>query len=199
MSRTIERLAAAVTGPRGRRLVIGVWLLLGLAGFFAHSHLGDVTAAGQTSYLPSNSESTRVVDVLQRNYRGGNDIPVLIVFDRKGGLTEGDLNAIGKLGSGLERLGLTGATPVFAPYSGDTDRPLGRVATIAKGVGPISRDGEAALVALAIDADDRGAVVGGVRKIRAYLAEHRRAGLRSYVTGPGGIAADLEQPASSTC
>jgi RND superfamily putative drug exporter len=69
------------------------------------------------------------------------------------------------------------------------------VATVAQGVGPISRDGEAALVALAIDADDRGAVVGGVEKIRRYLRAHRVAGLHSFVTGPGGIAADLERVA----
>ncbi len=195
MSRTIQRSVAAVTGPRGRRLTIAAWALLGLAGLFAHARIGGVTAAGQTSFLPSNSESTRVVDALQRNYKGGNDVPVLIVFDRRGGLTAADLNAIGRLGSGLERLGLRGATPVFAPYSGDTGRPLGKVATIADGVGPISRDGEAALVALALNAGDRGAVVAGVGQIRSYLAAHRRPGLQSYVTGPGGIAADLEQVA----
>jgi RND superfamily putative drug exporter len=191
----LKAVATAVTGPRGRWLAVATWILLGVAGFFGHAHLGDVTAAGQSSYLPANAESTRVVDVLQRSYKGGNDVPVLIVFDREGGLTKADFDAIGGLGSGLERLGLTGATPVFAPYSGDTDSPLGRVARIAHGVGPISRDGEAALVALAIDTDDRGAVVAGVAKIRRYLDAHRPPGLHSYVTGPGGIAADLEHVA----
>ncbi len=186
-----QRSVAAVTGPRGRWAALVAWVALGLAGYFAHAHLGDVTAAGQSSFLPSNSESTRVVDALQRNYRGGDDVPVLIVFDRRGGLSEADLNTIGGLGNGLERIGLTGATPVFAPYSGATDQPLGRLATVAQGVGPVSRDGEAALVALALNANDRGAVIGGVRKIRAYLARHRTPGLRSYVTGPAGIAADL--------
>jgi RND superfamily putative drug exporter len=195
VSGPINRLAVAVTGRRGRWLTLAIWALFAAAGLFGHAHLGDVTAAGQSSYLPSNAESTRVVDVLQRSYRGGNDIPVLIVFDRDGGLTQADLDAIGRLGDGLERLGLTGATPVFAPYSGDTDSPLGGVAKIAHGVGPISRDGEAALVALAIDTDDRGAVVAGVGRIRRYLDAHRPPGLRSYVTGPGGIAADLEHVA----
>ena len=193
MSRTIKRLVAAVTGPRGRWLAIAIWIPLGLAGYFGHARLSDVTAAGQSSFLPSNSESTRVVDALQKGYGGGDDIPVLIVFDREGGLTEADLDAIGRLGSGLERLGLAGATPVFAPYSTDTDGPLSEVATITRGVGPVSRDGEAALVGLAIDAADRGALTGGVAKIRRYLAEHQRPGLRSYVTGPGGAAADLER------
>src|SRR5262249_46010436 len=87
------------------------------------------------------------------------------------------------------------ATPVFAPFSKQARQPLGEVTRVARGVGPISRDGEAALVALAIDSEDRGAIVHGVEKIRAYLAAHRHPGLQSYVTGPGGVAADLAQVA----
>ncbi len=191
----IERLAAAVTGPRGRWVTVAVWVLLGIAGFIGRTHIGEATAAGQSSYLPANAESTRVVGVLQRDFKGGNDVPVLLVFERNGGLTGADLDAIGRLGEGLDRLGLTGASPVFAPFSGQAKQPLGDVARIAHGIGPVSRDGEAALVALAIDSSDRGAVVDGVGKIRAYLAAHRYPGLRSYVTGPGGIAADLERVA----
>jgi RND superfamily putative drug exporter len=190
-----QRLAAAITGPRGRWLTLGVWLLLGVAGLFGRTHIGEVTAAGQSSYLPAHAESTRAVNVLQRDFKGGNDVPVLVVFEHNGGLSGADLDAIGKLGEGLEHLGLAGATPVFAPFSGQAKQPLGDVARIAHGVGPVSRDGEAALVALAIDSGDRGAVVEGVGRIRAYLAAHRHPGLRSYVTGPGGIAADLEQVA----
>ena len=69
------------------------------------------------------------------------------------------------------------------------------MAKIAHGVGPISRDGEAALVG------------AGDRRRRPRRRRRRRrkdpqlprrappAGLHSYVTGPGGIAADLEQVA----
>ncbi len=191
----VAHLAAAVTGPRGRWVTVGVWVVLGLAGLLGRVHIGDVTAAGQSSFLPENAESTQVLDVLQSDFKGGDDVPVLVVFERNGGLTAGDLNAIGRLGDGLEKLGLAGATPVFAPFSDQARRPLGAVARIARGIGPISRDGEAALVALAIDANERSAVVGGVAKIRAYLAKHRHLGLHSYVTGPGGIAADLEHVA----
>jgi RND superfamily putative drug exporter len=137
-----------VTGPRGRWITVGVWILLGVAGFAGRTHIGEVTAAGQSSYLPAKAESTRVVSVLQRDFKGGDDVPLLLVFDRNGGLTGADLNAIGRLGEGLERLGLAGGTPVFAPFSGQARQPLGDVARIAHGIGPISRDGEAALVAL---------------------------------------------------
>jgi len=176
-------------------VTVGVWLALALAGLLARMHIGDVTAAGQSSFLPADAQSTRALDALQRNFKGGDDVPVLVVFDRPGGLTGADLDAIGKLGEGLEGLGLAGATPVFAPFSGAARGPLGDVARIAHGVGPVSRDGEAALVGLGIDAGERSAIVDGVAKIRAYLASHGRPGLRSYVTGPGGTAADLEHVA----
>ncbi len=189
----IRRLAAAVTGRRGRWVVIAVWASLALLGALARPHIGEVTSAGQASFLPDDAESTRVVNELQHSYRGGDDVPVIVVFERKGGLTRGDLNAIGRLGEGLDRLGIVGATPVFDPISSRFRRPLGDIATIAHGIGPIAPDGEAALVGVAINSDDRGALVSGVHEIRSYLGQHRRAGLRSYVTGPGGIAADLEQ------
>ncbi|MFL5872633.1 MAG: MMPL family transporter [Solirubrobacterales bacterium] len=183
------------TGSRGRWLTVAVWLLIGAAGLLAHAHIGDVTAAGQSSFLPEDSESTRALDALQHASSGREDVPVVIVFERHGGLDRRDLDAIGKIGDGLGELGLTGATPIVDPFSGEHRNQLLQVARLAHGVGPISKDGEAALMVLAIDAEDRGAVVSGVGKIRRYLRAHQLPGVQAYVTGPGGIAADLEQVA----
>jgi RND superfamily putative drug exporter len=190
-----RRLADAVTGPRGRWLTIAAWLALGVAGFLGRTQIDDVTAAGESSFLPANSEATRALASLQHNFQGGEEVPVVLVFERSGGLTKADLNAIGRIGGGLDRLRITGATPVVDPFNGEYEGPLSAVARIAKGIGPISRDGEAALVVLALNAEDRGAIVDGVDDIRRYLEQHRRPGLETYVTGPGGIAADLEQVA----
>ena len=187
-----------ITGPRGRWLTVVAWLLLGAAGLFAHARIDDVTAAGQSSFLPADAESTRAVESLQHASGGSEEVPVVLVFERRGGLAKGDLRAIGRIGDGLGRLALAGATPVVDPFSGEERyrRNLATVARVANGVGPVSRDGEAALLFLAIDAQDRGAVAAGVGKIRAYLRAHPRPGLRAFVTGPGGIAADLEATAS---
>jgi putative drug exporter of the RND superfamily len=190
-----RRLAAAVTGPRGRWLTIGVWALIAVAGFVARSHINDVTAAGQSSFLPKNAESTRALSALEHSRKSGEEVPVVLVFERDGGLTDADLNAIGRIGAGLNELKIVGATPIVDPFSADTKAPLGEVARVAKGVGPLSRDGEAALVVLALNAAERGAIVEGVQTIRGYLEAHRVAGVSAYVTGPGGIAADLEQVA----
>jgi putative drug exporter of the RND superfamily len=180
------------TGSRGRWLAVAVWLLVGGAGLVAHAHIDDVTAAGQSSFLPADSESTRALGALQRVSNGGEDVPVVVVFERPGGLTRKDLKAIGRDGDGLGKLKLAGATPIVDPFSGDHRNQLTEVARLANGIGPVSRDGEAALLVLAIDAENRGAVVEGVEQIRRYLRAHERPGLRAYVTGPGGIAADLE-------
>ncbi|HEX5527711.1 MAG TPA: MMPL family transporter [Solirubrobacterales bacterium] len=187
-----------ITGPRGRWVAVAAWLALGAAGLLAHAHIDDVTAAGQSSFLPADSESTRAVDALQSASGGGEDVPAVIVFERRGGLTRADLRAIGRLGDGLDRLRLTGATPTIDPFSGAPRyrRDLRQVARLANGVGPISRDGEAALLFLAINAEDRGAIVAGVKQIRAYLDAHGRPGLRAFVTGPAGITTDLETVAS---
>ncbi|HVX34109.1 MAG TPA: MMPL family transporter, partial [Solirubrobacterales bacterium] len=88
-----------------------------------------------------------------------------------------------------------GATPIVDPFSAATGRPLGAIADYAHGIGPISRDGEAALLVLAINAADHGAIRRGVGRMREYLAAHAVPGLRAYVTGPAGIAADLDQVA----
>ena len=124
------------------------------------------------------------------------EVPAVIVFDREGGLTQRDLRAIGRLGVGLNRLEVTGATRAIDAFTADSSESLGDVAKNVRGVGPLSRDGEAALVVLAINAADPGAVKHGVAEIRAYLAGHPIPGVRAYVTGPAGIAADLDRLAA---
>jgi putative drug exporter of the RND superfamily len=243
----IAGLAAAVTGPRGRWVTIAVWVALGIGGYVGRSHIGEVTAAGQSSFLPKGAESIRAIEAIDGSggvtppagpaaeagagatetgtagtaapesaeggscttddcesnvpvtaatTHGAEEVPAVIVFDRDGGLTPHDLNAIGKIGRGLNGLGVVGATPIVAPFSAQSGHALAKVADYARGVGPISRDHEAALLVLALNAADHGAIRDGVSQIREYLDANPVPGLRAYVTGPAGIAADLDQVAS---
>ena len=68
-------------------MTIAVWVVLAGAGAVLHGHLGDVTAAGQSSFLPAHSQSTRVVSLLKSNFHGGENIPLFVLFDRPSGLT----------------------------------------------------------------------------------------------------------------
>ena len=201
----ISGLAAAVTGRRGRWLTIAIWLIVGLGGWLARSHIGGITAAGQASFLPRHSEATRAQEALQRGGGGGSggrgstaqEVPAVIVFDREGGLTQRDLRAIGRLGVGLNRLEVTGATPAIDAFTADSSESLGDVAKNVRGVGPLSRDGEAALVVLAINAGRPRRCQARRRPRSAPTSPHHPIpGVRAYVTGPAGIAADLDRVAA---
>ena len=184
-------LIRALTGPRARLVVIAAWIALAAGGYVLHERLPDVTAAGQSKLLPRSAESTRAAAAVQGSFSGGDDIPAIVVFSRSSGLTPADKAAIGRLGARLDARGLAGATPVLDPLTDSgAGSPLGKA-------GLVARDGSAALVALAIDADVRDAVKDDVREIRRLVAAGLPAGLEAHVAGVAGIAADLELEADA--
>jgi uncharacterized membrane protein YdfJ with MMPL/SSD domain len=96
-----------VTGRRGRWATISVWAALAAVGVVLHGHLDDVTSAGQSSFLPAHSQSTRVVHLLKTRLHGGENIPLFIVFERRRGLTRADRVTIGQsTGSRIPQDGL---------------------------------------------------------------------------------------------
>ncbi len=178
-----------VTGRRGRFVVILVWVVAAAVGLEGYRRLGDVTAAGQASFLPRKSQSTRTVATLGSRFAGGNDVPALVLFFRATGLTAADRAAIGRLGRQIDALRLRGATPAVDPFLQSGSRDLLGTA------GLISRDGTTALVPVGFDADVRGAVTQGVERVRALVRERAPPGLTVHVTGPAGVAVDLEHAA----
>ena len=190
MARLLARLVNAVTGPRGRWVTIAVWVVLAGAGVVLHGRLGDVTAAGQSSFLPAHSQSTQVASLLKSKFHGGENVPLFVLFDRPSGLTASDRVAIGRIGTRLQRLGLDGATPVFDPVT-TAGKDL-----LPRGLGLVSSDGQAAIIALGINAARRNAITDSVVRIHKLLRTATPAGLGAYITGPAGLAADLERIAA---
>ena len=186
VGRVFDHLSAAVTGRRGRLVTIVVWVVLGAGGFVLHGRLDQVTAAGQTSFLPAHSQSTRVVQLIKTGFHGGENIPLFVVFERRSGLTHADRVLIGQIGHRLGHLGLDGATPVF-----DSLTTTGR--ETVPGVGLVSPDRQAAIVALGIDASHRHAITNAVIRIRGLLHRLVPRGLSVHVTGPAGLATDLQK------
>ena len=177
-----------MTGPRGRWATIAVWAVLAAVGFVFHSHLNDVTSAGQTSFLPAHSQSTRVVQLIKTGFHGGENVPLFIVFERRSGLTSADRLAIGKIGHRLTHLRLDGATPVFDSVTTTGKETL-------PGIGLVSPDREAAIVALGIDAAHRNAVSHDVVAIRKLLGRSTPP-VQAHVTGPAGLVTDLQRIAA---
>lgn len=189
LARWSTSLAGFVTSRRGRLVVLAVWIPIAVVGLILHSRINDVTAAGQRSFLPSDSESTQVVEDLGSKFTGGDDIPALIVFERNGGLTRADRKAIARLGEKLTDLDLVGGSAVLDPLT-DSGKDL-----LPGGAGLVSSDGDAVIVALSIDANDRDAISDGVARIRSLLSANQIPGVQAHVTGPAGVAADLESVA----
>lgn len=184
-----ERVTAAVTSPRGRWLVVVVWAIAAAGCVVLHSRLGEVTAAGQSSFLPADSESTRAVKELGSGFGGGDNVPAFVVFAREGGLTAADRAAIARVRKKIDAAKLSGATPAIDPLSQRGARSfLGQAGLVAPG-------NRAAVVGLGIDADVRNAVTDDGERIRELIEDEARPGLAAHLTGPAGIAADFEQVA----
>src|SRR5215210_6999973 len=88
-----RQIAGSLTGRVTKWLVLVVWLLVvGAASMFA-SKLADVQNNEASSWLPSSAESTRAFEKLTP-FQDANAIPTLVVYERAGGLTAADLDAI---------------------------------------------------------------------------------------------------------
>jgi RND superfamily putative drug exporter len=183
------RVVQLATDRRGRWVVIALWLVAAVVGYAGHSRLGHVTQGGQAAYLPKHSESTRSVDAMGKDFKGSDDVPAYVVFERDGGLTAADRAAIGRIGAAIDARGLRGATPAVDPFLGSgTANPLGRV-------GLIARDGEAALLPIGFNQGVKGSLTPGVEQVRDVLRANRVPGLSAHVTGPAGTAVDFEHAA----
>ena len=123
------------------------------------------------------------------------EVPAVIVFDREGGLTPDDLNAIGPSAAAS-----TGsASP--ARRRSSTPSPPRRASCSATSPTTPTASARSPRTAKrrsssSPNAADHGAISNGVDQMREYLAAHPVPGLHAYVTGPAGIAADLDKVAN---
>jgi RND superfamily putative drug exporter len=156
----------------GRALLLAAvavltWLVVGaVAGPFAGS-LAEVQKNDNASFLPDDAESTRAL-ALERGFEDTDALPTLVVYEREGGLTPQDRAAIE---ADVQR---------FAQVEGLLAPPSPPVP---------SEDGEAAQVVLLLDGTDIEALPAAVEEIRGVLDEP--GGPEAYVTGVGGLSADL--------
>src|SRR4051794_12565447 len=86
----LSALARFVTGRRTKWAVVAAWIVLAVVFAPLGSKLADKTNDSTESSLPKNAESTRVVQLLKKDFPGGQTITGLIVYHRAGGLTAAD-------------------------------------------------------------------------------------------------------------
>ena len=148
-------------------VLLGFFVVLPIAGNLS-GKLTEVTENDQAAFLPDSAESTRSL-ALETQFTGTSDIPALVVWERAGGLTPSDLEAVAEAAS---RMGAVEG--IAAPAS----EPIP------------SEDGEAVQVIVPLPGDNSAfETLPGIVEDVTDAAEVE--GLPSYVTGPGGQFADF--------
>jgi RND superfamily putative drug exporter len=148
--------------------LILVWFVMFGAGGASFGRISDVSTNDQVQQLPASADATKV-QAMQAEFRGSEILPGVLIYERAGGLTDGDRTAI------------TAQVAELAELDG----------VVTESVSPalFSEDGEAAQAILTLDSDVKPADT--VETIRAELAENPIDGVTGYVTGPAGLIADL--------
>ena len=165
-----QRLAGVPAGRITKWLVVAAWVvLIGGVGQFA-TKIGDVQNNDSSTWLPSDSESTRAVAIATQ-FPGNDTVTAMVVYARDGGVTAAD-----RARAAADRVALRG---------------------YAHGqVGPVvpARDGAALLVAVPLPAPAGGSngLLDSVTHIRDTAQANAPRGLSVKVTGTAGTIADFQ-------
>ena len=149
-------------------LVIGLWLVLaGAASPFA-AKLSSLQKNNLSDFLPATAEATRVLN-LEKGFQNASVIPAVVVFERSGGITPGDREAVAaRVSTFAGRQGVVGQPSPLIP----------------------SADGKALEVVVEVDATSITRTTDGVGSLRDAIRS-TPGGLSAYVAGPAGLAADF--------
>src|SRR5215472_12432758 len=174
MKNVARRLTEIPAGSWTKWVVVGFWLGVLVITFPLSSKLTGAEKNDASAWLPSNAESTKVLDV-QSHFQSPNIFPAVVVYTRASGLTAGD------------RAEAAADARAFANiHSGIR---IGRV------TGPIpSADGKAIQTIVQVDLGDKGwdNAAKAADAMRAITASNAN-GMVSHITGPLGNAADSSE------
>ncbi len=172
-----RQVAGKLTGRYSKWFVLVFWVVaLMVAAPFA-GKLTDVQDNQASSWLPASAESTKALDRLDA-FQDQNDIPTVLVYERKAGLTDQDLGEIAAQVGKVQQL--DGAVPALTPQG----QPLPAQALVQQ-----SEDGQVAQAVVTFNFGKNGwnklpDVTDEIRDIATIP------GVATHIAGPGGQAAD---------
>jgi RND superfamily putative drug exporter len=150
-------------------VVVLLWLFIGgpLSSFAGK--LSEVQQNDNAAFLPQSAESTEVLEEFVK-FTGQESIPATVAFQRAGGLTAQDKQAIGAYADQLRQVRYVDADSVNPPT--------------------YSTDGEAAQLVVPIVGSDGDQILAAVDQIRDVVADAPD-GLVAAVGGQGGVLGDF--------
>jgi RND superfamily putative drug exporter len=88
-----RQIAGKLTSPVTKWIVAVLWIVIAVFGWMFGHKLSHVTDDQASSWLPTSAESTQALDKLD-SFQSPNNIPLVIVYSKSGGLTADDISAI---------------------------------------------------------------------------------------------------------
>jgi RND superfamily putative drug exporter len=174
----VTKLASIASGRRSKWLVVAAWIVLVAIFAGPGSKLGDETNDQTEGFLPADAESTKVLNLLEDRFPGGETTEALVVYRRRGGLTAADVRKIQRDARLAAR-----ALPVVAPPA----TPFGPRARR----GQLSTDRSVAYTVVTLP-EDRDKVPDWGKELREITGDGS-GGLDVYVTGDVGFNTDAEE------
>ncbi len=178
----LARITDFSTSPRGKWIVILVWLALAATIVPLAPRLADVIDNDSGAFLPGGAESTRVQELVESRFPTPGT-PAILVFHNPNGLTEADKDQARILGEWL----LNDEAP-------DSIDPTGVISIFTvpqAAAGLISEDNTTMTMAVNVLGDTgQQKYLDAIEAIREQVSEPPD-GLTIEVSGPGGLIADL--------
>ncbi|MCY0925827.1 MMPL family transporter [Streptomyces sp. H27-H1] len=165
----MRKIAALPSGRLGKWVVIALWVVLLVPALMLAGKLGDVEENDNSAWLPSNAESTKVVERAEK-FQLADTLPAVVLYDRSGGVTDADL----------------------AKAKADAEAFQGIENVVGQAQGPVkSEDGKAIQTVVQVKKDKAGwEGIGTVVDKMTEVGKKNADGLGFHVAGPSGYASD---------
>ncbi|MDG4809536.1 MMPL family transporter [Micromonospora sp. WMMD1120] len=165
----IRKLASVPAGRLAKWVVVAVWLVLLIPASSLAGRLSEVQQNDNSAWLPSNAESTEVVDRAAK-FQTTDTLPAIVIYDRPEGITPADIAK-----ARADAQAFTTVTNVV----GQPQEPV------------VSQDGKAIQTVVQVRKDNRGwDGLGEVVDSMTAIGTANANGLSFYVTGTPGYASD---------
>ncbi|MFG2558841.1 MMPL family transporter [Streptomyces sp. NPDC048496] len=165
----VRRMASLPSGRVAKWVVLALWMALLVPALMLAGKLGDVEKNDNSAWLPSNAESTKVVDRAEK-FQSADTLPTIVIYDRPEGITSADMTKT----------------------RADAEAFKGITNVVGQPQGPVkARDGKAIQTVVQVHKDKTGwEGIGKVVDAMAKVGEENAGGLGFHVTGPAGYASD---------
>lgn len=174
----MTRFASIIAGRRMKWAVVAAWIVLVALLAGPGGKLADETNDQTEGFLPAGAESTKVLNLLNDRFEGGETTEALVVYRRAGGLTARDrVKIVADARRAAQRLPTMGLPQT--PFEAGAAR------------GQVSEDRDIAYTVITLPEDNDNVADWG-KQLRDITGEGS-GGLELYMTGDVGFQTDAEE------